>query len=169
VAESTSASVQRRWSRESVNCGGCQRMTASAFSTSLTYPMDAFEPTEGQTVLGGLHIDEAQHHPLRLVQELDVPRLRPESNAINVRATLLDDAGWFVSDIERRLPAKLLRARAAVRHSFEPFPGRISPADGVLRRGTCSRVERRKCGPTMSFKLKMLVAATIQGFPRHCA
>jgi hypothetical protein len=44
------------------HCRGCQKMTASAFSTTLTMPADALEITAGDPVIGGMHADDAQHH-----------------------------------------------------------------------------------------------------------
>ena len=44
------------------HCRGCQRMTGSAFSTTLVMAEDAFAVTAGETVVGGIHGDEADHH-----------------------------------------------------------------------------------------------------------
>ena len=37
------------------HCTGCQRMTASAFSLTLTLPSEGFAVVQGEPVIGGLH------------------------------------------------------------------------------------------------------------------
>ena len=37
------------------HCTGCQRMSSSAFSLTLTVPSGGFEVTAGEPVVGGLH------------------------------------------------------------------------------------------------------------------
>lgn len=45
------------------HCSGCQRMTASTFSTTLITPADGFAVIEGEPVEGGLGTsDAASHH-----------------------------------------------------------------------------------------------------------
>ena len=44
------------------HCTGCQKMTASAFSLTVTVPADGFEVTKGEPVLGGLRGPVSHHH-----------------------------------------------------------------------------------------------------------
>src|SRR5215213_574415 len=44
------------------HCTGCQKMTASAYSLTLTLPADGFEVTKGEPVLGGLRGPVSHHH-----------------------------------------------------------------------------------------------------------
>ena len=44
------------------HCTGCQRMSASAFSLTLSVPADGFEVIEGEPVIGGLHGPQAHHY-----------------------------------------------------------------------------------------------------------
>ena len=54
------------------HCTGCQRMSASAFSLTLTLPADGFAVTRGEPVIGGLQGDDVAPFPLPGLQELDV-------------------------------------------------------------------------------------------------
>ena len=61
------------------HCHGCQRMSASAFSTTLIMPEAGFAFIAGETVIGGMHSGEgdlAQHHSQRVKQRLQAQRLR---------------------------------------------------------------------------------------------
>ncbi|WP_241231115.1 GFA family protein [Sphingomonas koreensis] len=97
-------------------------MSASAFSTTLTLPADALEILEGEPVIGGLHGDEARHHHCDWCKSWLFTRLPPEYGAVNVRATMLDDASGFVPFIETYTSEKLPWAQTGAAHSFERFP-----------------------------------------------
>jgi hypothetical protein len=105
------------------HCRGCQRMTASAFSTTLTLPQDALEITKGDPVIGGLHGDQARHHHCDWCKSWLFTRLPPEMGAVNVRATMLEDASWFVPFIETQTAEMLPWAKSPATHSYERFPG----------------------------------------------
>ncbi|MGD9812235.1 MAG: GFA family protein [Sphingobium sp.] len=104
------------------HCKGCQRMTASAFSTTLTLPVSAFEIVAGKPVLGGLHGDQARHHHCDWCKSWLFTRLPPEMGAINVRATMLDDASWFVPFMETQTAERLPWATTPAKRSFDRFP-----------------------------------------------
>ena len=104
------------------HCTGCQRMTASAFSTTLTLPADALEVTQGEPVIGGLHAADARHHHCDWCKSWLFTRLPPEYGAVNVRATMLDDATWFAPFMETFTSEKLPWARTGAIESFEGFP-----------------------------------------------
>jgi hypothetical protein len=97
-------------------------MTASAFSTTLTLPVDALEIIEGEPVLGGLHGDDAQHYHCDWCKSWLFTRLPPEYGAVNVRATMLDDAAWFLPFIETQTAEKLTWVTTPAKHSFDRFP-----------------------------------------------
>lgn len=104
------------------HCSGCQRMTASAFSTTVTLPADALAVIAGDPVIGGLHGDTARHHHCDWCKSWLFTRLPPEFGAINVRATMLDDAGWFAPFMETYTSEKLPWAQTGAPHSFATFP-----------------------------------------------
>jgi hypothetical protein len=104
------------------HCTGCQRMSASAFSTTITLPADALEVTQGETVTGGLHGTEAQHQHCDWCKSWVFTRLRPTSGAVNLRATMLDDPTWFAPYLENYASEKLPWAQTGAVESFEAFP-----------------------------------------------
>lgn len=104
------------------HCKGCQRMTASAFSTTLTLPTDALEIVKGEPVLGGLHGDQARHHHCDWCKSWLFTRLPPEMGAVNVRATMLDDASWFTPFMETQVAERLPWVTTPAKRSFDRFP-----------------------------------------------
>lgn len=104
------------------HCRGCQRMTASAFSTSLTLPADALEILSGEPVLGGLHDDLSQHHHCDWCKSWLFTLLPPAYGAVNVRATMLDDALWFRPFMETQTVEKLPWVSVPAKRSFARFP-----------------------------------------------
>ncbi|ODP38245.1 GFA family protein [Sphingomonas turrisvirgatae] len=104
------------------HCRGCQKMTASAFSTTITLPADALEVIAGEPVIGGLHGDEARHHHCGWCKSWLFTRLPPEYGAVNVRATMLDDARGFTPFMETFTSEALPWAKTGATRSFERFP-----------------------------------------------
>jgi hypothetical protein len=102
------------------HCRGCQRMSASAFSTTLTVPAAGFAVTEGEPAIGGLHDPDLRHH--HCSHCLSWAFTRTPRGFVNVRATLLDDASWFVPFIEVQTAEKLPWASTPAHHSFARFP-----------------------------------------------
>jgi hypothetical protein len=74
-------------------------------------------------VIGGLHGDQARHHHCDWCKSWLFTRLPPEMGAVNVRATMLDDASWFVPFIETQTAEMLPWAKSPATHSYERFPG----------------------------------------------
>ena len=106
------------------HCRGCQRMSGSAFSTTLIVPEGGFSVTEGETVLGGAPSPDLRHQHCDRCKSWVFTRMEPSMGFTNVRATLLDDAGWFVPFLESFTAEKLPWAATGARHSFEGFPDR---------------------------------------------
>lgn len=103
------------------HCTGCQRMTASAYSLSSLYPVEAFELTAGEPVLGGLR--GATEH-LFCPSCMSWLFTRPEGlkGFINVRSSLLDDANAHAPFVETFTSEKLAFAATGATHSFATFP-----------------------------------------------
>jgi hypothetical protein len=104
------------------HCRGCQRMSASAFSTSIAVPSDGFEVIAGEPVIGGLHGPESRHQHCDHCKSWVFTRALPELGFVNVRATLLDDAGWFFPFVETYTSEALPWAKTPARYRFERFP-----------------------------------------------
>ena len=103
------------------HCTGCQRMTSSAFSLTLTIPSEGFEVTAGDPVLGGLHGATRHYFCPRCLSWMFT---RPEGldEFVNLRATMLDDHHWFVPFIEVWTGEKLPWANTPAVHSFATEP-----------------------------------------------
>ena len=104
------------------HCTGCQRMSASAFSTSIAVPSDSFSVTAGEPVIGGLHGDQARHHHCDWCKSWVFTRIEPEMGFTNVRATMLDDTSWFAPFIETYTSEAFPWAKTGATHSYAEFP-----------------------------------------------
>ena len=104
------------------HCSGCQKMTASAFSTTVTLPGDGLEVLSGELVRGGLQQDPAHHSFCALCKSWLFTRVDGFDWFVNVRATMLDDHGWFVPFVELWASEKLPWASSPAAHSFATSP-----------------------------------------------
>jgi len=114
--------TQAPWMEAACHCRGCQRMTGSAFSTTLIMPASGFAIIAGDTVIGGLHGDDADHHHCDWCKSWMFTKPRADLGFVNVRATLLDDAGWFAPWMETQTAEKLPWASTGAARSFARFP-----------------------------------------------
>ena len=103
------------------HCSGCQNMSASAFSLSIGIPSDGFEVTSGQPVFGGLAND--QHLFCPSCKSWMFTRPKGMDWFVNVRATMLDDHGWFAPFIETFTDEKIPWASTGAPHSYATLPG----------------------------------------------
>lgn len=103
------------------HCIGCQRMSGSAFSTTIITPGPGFEVIAGRSVPGGLRGPSLHHH--HCPDCLSWVFTRAEGmDFVNVRATMLDDASWFSPFIETWTAEKLPWVTVPAVRSFEQFP-----------------------------------------------
>ena len=110
------------WMEMVCHCRGCQRMTGSAFSTTLIMPETGFAVIAGEPEIGGLHGDDARHNHCGWCKSWVFTRSPAAPGVVNVRAALLDDASWFTPWAETQTAEKLPWARTGAAHSFERFP-----------------------------------------------
>jgi hypothetical protein len=103
------------------HCTGCQKMTSSAYSLSAAIPADGFEVTQGEPVIGGLH-GATRHFFCPYCMSWMFTRAEGLDWFVNIRATLLDDASWFVPFAETMTGEALPWAKTPAVHSFEGFP-----------------------------------------------
>jgi len=105
------------------HCRGCQRMTASAFSTTIMVPASSFAVIAGDTVIGGAHSEgqRHQHHHCDWCKSW-LFTTGGADGIVNVRATLLDEIGWFAPWAETQTAEKLAWADTGAERSFERFP-----------------------------------------------
>lgn len=96
-------------------------MTSSAFSLSILLPVDGFEVTNGEPVIGGLH-GTPQHYFCPHCMSWMFTRFADTSPFVNLRATMLDDVTWFEPFIESYVSEKLPWATTPASYSFAQFP-----------------------------------------------
>ena len=104
------------------HCTGCQRMSASAFSLTAAFPAEAFEVTQGETAIGGIHGDQGRHHHCDWCKSWMFTTVQADKSIVNVRPTMFEDPSWFVPFAETYTSEKLPWATTPARHSFEKFP-----------------------------------------------
>jgi hypothetical protein len=104
------------------HCADCQKMSASAFSTTIMLPMDAVELTHGETARGGLGTGRRRHHHCERCKSWLFTTFEPDTGFTNVRATMLDDHGWYVPFVESFTSEALPWAKTGAAFSFEKFP-----------------------------------------------
>ncbi|MCB1883020.1 MAG: GFA family protein [Geminicoccaceae bacterium] len=104
------------------HCTGCQRMTAGAFSLTLTVPSEGFFITAGDPVVGGLRGPMAHHHFCPHCMSWMFTRAEGMDAFVNVRPSVLDEHGWFVPFVEVWTREKLPWARTPAAHSYATQP-----------------------------------------------
>ncbi len=104
------------------HCTGCQKMTASAYSLTVTLPADGFEVTRGEPVLGGLKGPVSHHHHCPQCLSWIFTRAKGFDGFVNLRASALDDHRWFEPFIELWTDEKLPWAATGAQHSFGTSP-----------------------------------------------
>lgn len=103
------------------HCDGCQKMTASAFSLSAAFPSAAFEVTQGEPVIGGLH-GEIRHFFCPRCMSWLFTRMPGMDWFVNVRATTLNEPARFAPFVETCTDDKLPWAATPAAHSYPGFP-----------------------------------------------
>ncbi len=105
------------------HCTGCQSMSASAFSLTLSLPADGFEVTEGDPEIGGLHGPDSHHFHCPHCKSWMFTRAEGMDWFVNLRPSTLDGHDWFVPYAEFWTREKLPWATTPAKHSFETVPG----------------------------------------------
>lgn len=103
------------------HCTGCQRMTASAFSLTLTIPSAGFAVTSGEPVIGGLH-GSTRHYFCPHCKSWLFTRAAGMDEFVNLRPSMLDEHGWFVPFIEVWTGERLPWVQTPAVHSFVSEP-----------------------------------------------
>lgn len=103
------------------HCTGCQRMTASAFTLSLSVPREGFEVIRGEPVLGGVG-DPPIHHHCPACKSWVFTRPVQPAHFVNVRTTMLDEHAWAQPFVELYRREGFAWAATGARHSFQGMP-----------------------------------------------
>lgn len=104
------------------HCTGCQRMTGSAYSLTVTVPKDGFELIAGEPIIGGARNPEVRHHHCGRCLSWVYTTLPAMDFFVNLRATMLDDAGWFVPFTEVWTSEGLPWAKTGAARSYGTSP-----------------------------------------------
>ena len=129
------------------HCTGCQRMTGSAFSLSVGLPSEGFAVTRGAPVIGGLHGTESHHYFCPRCMSWLFTRAEGFDWFVNLRATMLDDPGWFVPFIETWTREKLPWATTPAVHSYAGLPPEGDFPDLIAAFAAWAARPRGRAGP----------------------
>ena len=113
------------------HCRGCQKMSASAYSLTAMIPAEGFEVTKGEPVIGGLHGPQSHHFFCGHCMTWMFTRAEGMDWFVNVRPTMLDEAGWFRPFMETYTSTKLPFAETGAVRSFAEFPA-MEEYEGLL-------------------------------------
>ena len=114
------------------HCTGCQTMSASAYSLTLTVPADGFSVTQGEPVIGGLHGPVSHHFHCPHCMSWMFTRAEGFDWFVNLRPTMLDDASWSTPFVKTWTSEKLPWATTAAVHSYEALPS-MDAYEGLIR------------------------------------
>lgn len=103
------------------HCTGCQRMSGGAFSLGISVVEAGFAVTAGEPVIGGMH-GEIRHFHCPHCLSWMFTRPPGSYRMVNVRAPMLDEAGWFAPFIETCTAERLPWATTSAVHGFARFP-----------------------------------------------
>ena len=112
------------------HCTGCQRMSSSAFSLTLTLPADGFSVTSGEPVIGGLH-GPTRHFFCPHCMSWMFTRPEGLDFIVNLRSSMLDDPGWFSPYVEVWTNEKLPWVTTPAVHSYQREPA-VSEYQGLI-------------------------------------
>ena len=104
------------------HCRGCQKLTASAFSLSLTIPTSGFEIVEGSPVKGALHKPDGRYWFCDWRKGWLYTEPPPEFGFVNVRTMLLEEPEGWEPLVEVWTSEKLSWAETPARHSYPENP-----------------------------------------------
>jgi len=104
------------------HCTGCQKMSASAFSLTVSVPSEGFAVTAGSPVIGGLRGPDSHHHHCDACKSWMFTTVEGLDFFVNVRASMLDHHDWVVPFIETWTSEKMRWAETGAPHSFETVP-----------------------------------------------
>ncbi|WP_172295329.1 GFA family protein [Pseudoruegeria sp. HB172150] len=103
------------------HCRGCQRMTGSAYSLTMSVPAVGFRVDSGDPVPGGLR-NENKHMHCPDCHSWVFTRPAGADFLVNVRTTMLDNVPGDVPFIETCLAEALPYAALDAPHQFDGFP-----------------------------------------------
>jgi hypothetical protein len=103
------------------HCTGCQRMTSSAFTLSLSIPRDGFEVIQGEPVLGGVGDPAIHYHCPRCKSWVFTRPVEP-AMFVNIRTAMLDAPGWARPFVELCRGEGFAWVATGAKHSYDATP-----------------------------------------------
>lgn len=104
------------------HCKGCQKMSGSAYSTTISVPTTGFSVAAGSPEIGGLHGAQSRHHHCPHCKSWVFTRIEPDMGFVNVRATMLDETDGFEPFLQTWTSEALPWALVETPYSFAGFP-----------------------------------------------
>ncbi|MEP1520763.1 GFA family protein [Ascidiaceihabitans sp.] len=103
------------------HCGGCKKLTASAFSLTTMVPKDGFACT-GDVIKGGLQQGGRHHYFCKSCLNFVFSEIEGAEFCVNLRTSVLDDAASFPPFVEVMVDQKLSWVDVQAQHSFDALP-----------------------------------------------
>lgn len=103
------------------HCRACQKLTGGAYSLTLMLPTSGLE-VDGKTEIGGLHSPVPEHHFCPSCKTWLFSRGIVGGQFVNLRPSLLDDAGWVVPYVDTGVADRLPGAESGARVGYPEFP-----------------------------------------------
>ncbi|MEL6783516.1 MAG: GFA family protein [Pseudomonadota bacterium] len=103
------------------HCRSCQKFSASAYSLTIMFPVEAFS-CSGALDQGGLGLEGKNHFFCQSCKNFIYSRLDAAPQRVNLRTSILDEASSFVPFVEVMTDSKMAWATVPAKHSFETVP-----------------------------------------------
>lgn len=104
------------------HCRGCQRLSASAYSLTMSVPVAGFAVTRGEPVLGGMHGPHRQLYCSHCKNWIFTRPQGLDDFLVNIRATMLDDHAWVEPFVEVNTSEAFPWAKTGAPHRFATQP-----------------------------------------------
>jgi hypothetical protein len=114
------------------HCAGCQTMSASAYSLTVTIPADGFEVTQGAPVPGGLRGPVSHHFHCPDCKSWMFTRAEGFDWFVNLRPSMLDDHRWFEPYVDIWTREGFAWASTGAKHSYEGTPA-MTDFEGLMK------------------------------------
>ncbi|MEP4036620.1 GFA family protein [Pseudophaeobacter sp.] len=113
------------------HCRGCQKLCASAYSLTAMFPADSFSIT-GDLVRGGLRSEGREHYYCRSCLGFVYSRIAGADERVNLRVSVLDDAGALPPYVEVMTDEKQDWAKVSAAYSYSRFPESAEELKGLM-------------------------------------
>lgn len=113
------------------HCRDCQKLCASAYSLTTMFPSDGFSCT-GELIEGGLRTHGRTHYFCKSCLGFVFSRIEGADQRVNLRTSVLDEAGSFVPFVEVMTEKKMAWAGVPATHSFARYPASLNELQALM-------------------------------------